>query len=203
MRKMLRPFLLGVLLATAFFFVTTHHRSSSDPNSDVWISRPTHVELTNAAGPVTYDPEEQINIEVYKKGLPSVVNVTSTTVAIDFFYGAVPQEGQGCGSSSTNRATSWLHDHVVPGNGAKLEVTLSNRKKYPAKVIGLDRSHDLAVIQIDARELVPATMGESHNLGRRTEGVRHRQPIRAERDDDSRDHSLDPADCGTGRREDR
>jgi S1-C subfamily serine protease len=166
MRKMLRPFLLGVLLATAFFFATTHHsqRSDSSPTADGWISRPTHLELTNAAGPVTYDPEEQINIEVYKKGLPSVVNVTSTTVAIDFFYGAVPQEGQGSGFIIDKQGHILTNYHVVQGNGAKLEVTLSNRKKYPAKIIGLDRSHDLAVIQINAPELVPATMGDSHGL---------------------------------------
>ena len=164
MRKMIRPFLLGVLLATLFYVVTTHHFSKSGTDSDAWISRPTHLELTNAAGPVTYDPEEQINIEVYKKGLPSVVNVTSTTVAIDFFYGAVPQEGQGSGFIIDKQGHILTNFHVVQGNGATLEVTLSNRKKYPAKVIGLDRSHDLAVIQISAPELVPATMGDSHGL---------------------------------------
>ncbi len=164
MRKIFRPFLLGVLLATIFFYVTTHHRSGGDSSSNVWISRPTHVELTNAAGPVTYDPEEQVNIEVYKKGLPSVVNVTSTTVAIDFFYGAVPQEGQGSGFIIDKQGHILTNYHVVQGNGAKLEVTLSNRRKYPAKVIGLDRSHDLAVIQINAPDLTPATMGDSHGL---------------------------------------
>ncbi len=167
MRKMLRPFLLGVLLAAAFFFVTTHHRTenqTSSPDSTGWISRPTHLELTNAAGPVTYDPEEQINIEVYKKGLPSVVNVTSTTVAMDFFYGAVPQEGQGSGFIIDKQGHILTNYHVVQGNGAKLEVTLSNRKKLPAKIIGLDRSHDLAVIQIESPDLVPATMGDSHGL---------------------------------------
>ena len=165
MRTMLRPFLLGVLLAAAFFFITTHHRSGANGNdSNVWISRPTHLELTNAAGPVNYDPEEQVNIEVYKKGLPSVVNVTSTTVAIDFFYGAVPQEGQGSGFIIDKEGHILTNYHVVQGNSAKLEVTLSNRKQYAAKVIGLDRSHDLAVIQINAPDLVPATMGDSKGL---------------------------------------
>ena len=165
---MLRPFLLGVLLAAAFFYITTHHRhetvTTAASDSDSWISRPTHLELTNAAGPVTYDPEEQVNIEVYKKGLPSVVNVTSTTVAMDFFYGAVPQEGQGSGFIIDKQGHILTNYHVVQGNGAKLEVTLSNRKKLPAKIIGLDRSHDLAVIQISSPDLVPATMGDSHGL---------------------------------------
>jgi S1-C subfamily serine protease len=165
MRSILRPFLLGVLIATAFFFVTTHHRSDANgSDANVWISRPTHLELTNAAGPTNYDPEEQVNIEVYKKGLPSVVNVTSTTVAIDFFYGAVPQEGQGSGFIIDKEGHILTNYHVVQGNSAKLEVTLSNRKKLPAKVIGLDRSHDLAVIQVNAPDLVPATLGDSKGL---------------------------------------
>jgi S1-C subfamily serine protease len=160
---MFRPFLLGVLLAAAFFFVTTHHRSDGS-DSSVWISRPTHLEPTKAAGPTTYDPEEQVNIEVYKKGLPSVVNVTSTTVAIDFFYGAVPQEGQGSGFIIDKQGHILTNYHVVQSNGAKLQVTLSNRKQYPAKIVGLDRSHDLAVIQINAPDLLPATLGDSKGL---------------------------------------
>ncbi|ABF43415.1 DegP2 peptidase [Candidatus Koribacter versatilis Ellin345] len=166
MRKMLRPFLLGVLLATGFFYLTTHHRAASAGSDvdNVWISRPDRLELTQAAGPVTYDPEEQVNIEVYKRGLPSVVNVTSTTVAFDFFYGAVPQEGQGSGFIIDKQGHILTNFHVVQGNPQKLEITLSNRKKYPAKVIGLDRSHDLAVVQINAPDLVPAVMGDSHGL---------------------------------------
>src|SRR5581483_4648139 len=46
----------------------------------------------------------------------------------------------------------------------QVEVTLSNRKKYKAKVIGTDRGHDLAVIQIQAPDLTPAALGDSHNL---------------------------------------
>lgn len=162
MRKMIRPFLLGVLLAAAFFFMTTHHFSRTGDGGI--FSRPTHLELTNAAGPVTYNSQEQVNIEVYKKALPSVVNVTSTTVAIDFFYGAVPEQGQGSGFIIDKEGHILTNYHVVQGNGAKLQVTLSNRKTYPAKIIGLDRSHDLAVIQVNAPDLVPATLGDSHGL---------------------------------------
>lgn len=161
MKKFLRPFLLGVLLATGFYFFTTHRSSNS---GDSWITRPGTVELTNAAGPQTYDPEEQVNIEVYKKGLPSVVNITSTAVAFDFFYGAVPQEGQGSGFIIDKEGHILTNYHVVQDRRAKLEVTLSNRKKYPAQVVGLDPSHDLAVIQIKAPNLTPAVLGDSRGV---------------------------------------
>src|ERR1700686_5845327 len=92
--KFLRPFLLAILLVVTFYFVTTH---SGGPDGPSWVTRPTHVELTQAAAPASYDSEEQNNIAVYKKALPSVVNITSTAVAFDFFYGPVPQKGQGSG----------------------------------------------------------------------------------------------------------
>ena len=48
----------------------------------------------------------------------------------------------------------------------QVEVTLHNRKKYKATVVGTDPPHDLAVIQIKAPELVPAILGDSQNLPR-------------------------------------
>lgn len=158
--KLVRPLLLGALLAGAFYWYTTHH---SDVKPSDYISRPTNVELTEAAGPQTFDSEEQTNIEVYKKGIPSVVNITSTAVAFDFFYGPVPQEGQGSGFIIDKDGHILTNYHVI-ANAREVEVTLHNKKKYKATVIGRDRSHDLAVIQIKAPGLVAATLGDSKSL---------------------------------------
>ncbi len=158
--KLVRPLLLGALIAGAFYWYTTHHRGVNPAD---YVSRPTHVELTEAAGPQTFDSEEQTNIEVYKKGIPSVVNITSTAVAFDFFYGPVPQEGQGSGFIIDKEGHILTNYHVI-ANAREVEVTLHNKKKYKATVIGRDRSHDLAVIQIHAPGLVPATLGDSKAL---------------------------------------
>ena len=157
----MRPFILGVILASAFYWFTTHHHGASSI-TDV-ISRPTHVELTEAAGPQKLDPEEQNNIDVYHRVIPAVVNITSKTVAYDFFWGPVPEEGQGSGFLIDKEGHILTNYHVV-GDSAQLEVTLHNKKTYRAKVIGRDRSHDLAVIQINAPELTPAVLGDSKNL---------------------------------------
>src|SRR5580704_8850329 len=159
--KFLRPFLLGVILAGAFYWFTTHHQGTN-PVAGI-ISRPTHVELSEAAGPEKLDPEEQNNIEVYKRVIPSVVNITSKSVAYDFFFGPVPQEGQGSGFIIDKEGHILTNYHVV-GDSSQLDVTLHNKKTYRATVIGRDRAHDLAVIQIKAPEVVPATLGESKNL---------------------------------------
>ncbi len=158
--KLARPVLLGFVLATAFYVWTSHHFGSTAPTS--WVTRQP-VEITQAAGPQTFDSEEQNNIDVYKRVSPAVVNITSTAVAFDFFYGAVPQEGQGSGFIIDKEGHILTNFHVVE-NARQVEVTLSNRKKYPAQVVGLDRSHDLAVIQIKAPGLTSAVMGDSKQL---------------------------------------
>jgi S1-C subfamily serine protease len=159
--KLVRPLILGALLAGAFYWFTTHHQGAN-PAADV-ISRPTHVELSEAAGPEKLDPDEQNNIDVYHRAIPSVVNITSKTMAYDFFYGPVPEEGQGSGFIIDKEGHILTNYHVV-GESAQLEVTLHNKKTYKAMVIGRDRAHDLAVIQIKATDVVPAVLGESKNL---------------------------------------
>jgi S1-C subfamily serine protease len=158
--KFLRPFVLGILLVGAFYWFTTHHKSVDAPN---WVARPTHVELSEAAGPEKLDPEEQNNIEVYHKVIPSVVNITSKTVAYDFFYGPVPQEGQGSGFIIDKEGHILTNYHVV-GDVSQVDVTLHNKKTYKAAVIGRDRGHDLAVVQIQAPGVVAAVLGDSTSL---------------------------------------
>ena len=159
--RIVRPLFFGLLLAAGFYFYTTHHSSTAIPD---WVAKPNQVELTEAASPQSFDAEEQVNIDVYKKGMPSVVNITSTAVSMDFFWGPVPQQGQGSGFIIDKEGHILTNYHVIEG-ARQVEVTLHNKKKYPAEIIGRDRSHDLAVIQIKAPGVVvPATLGDSKNL---------------------------------------
>src|SRR2546421_2920378 len=159
--KLLRPLLLAVVLAGAFFYFTTYHRSQTHTTN--WLGRPSKLEITEAAGGETPDQEEQNNITVYRKNIGSVVNITSKAVAFDFFYGLVPQEGQGSGFIIDKDGHVLTNYHVI-ADARQVEVTLHNRKKYRATVVGNDRSHDLAVIQIKAPDLTPMVLGESKNL---------------------------------------
>ncbi len=158
--RFLRPFVLGIVLAGAFYWITTHNHRVDPPS---WVARSTHVELSEAAGPEKMDPDEQNNVEVYHKAIPSVVNITSRTVAYDFFYGPVPEEGQGSGFIIDKEGHILTNYHVV-GDSAQVEVTLHNKKTYKAVVIGRDRGHDLAVVQIKAPDVVPAVLGDSKSL---------------------------------------
>lgn len=175
----LRPVLLVVLILTGFYYLTTHvgstgagpwlHRAApvaADPRTNTAaVTGPMgDFELTEANAAPAYDTEEQQNIAVYKKALPSVVNITSTAVAFDFFYGPVPQQGQGSGFILDKQGHILTNNHVID-NAQRVEVTLSDKHRYPATVVGVDKGHDLALLQItNAPNLQPATLSESNNL---------------------------------------
>jgi len=159
--KLLRPIVLAIVIAGAFFYYTTY-RSHGGFKTASWVPRPAKVEITEAATDVL-DAEEQNNISVYQKNLSAVVNITSRAVTFDFFYGLVPQEGQGTGFIIDKEGHILTNYHVV-AEARQVEVTLSNRKKYRATIVGTDRPHDLAIIQIKATNLTPVTLGDSRNL---------------------------------------
>ena len=160
--KLLRPIVLAVVIAGAFFYYTTY-RSHGGFKTASWVPRPAKVEITEAATTDVLDAEEQNNISVYQKNLSAVVNITSRAVTFDFFYGLVPQEGQGTGFIIDKEGHILTNYHVV-AEARQVEVTLSNRKKYRATIVGTDRPHDLAIIQIKATNLTPVTLGDSRNL---------------------------------------
>jgi S1-C subfamily serine protease len=161
--RLLRPILLAILLAGAFFYFTTYRPGHGLAVKLGLKAKPAKVEITEAAGPESLDPEERNNIDVYRKNIPSVVNITSRAVAFDFFYGLVPQEGQGSGFIIDKDGHILTNYHVV-ADARSVEVTLHNRRKYHATIIGTDPSHDLAVIQIKAPDLTPEVLGDSKHL---------------------------------------
>jgi S1-C subfamily serine protease len=109
--------------------------------------------------------DEKNNITVYEKVADGVVNVTSTAIQMDFFFNAFPTQGSGSGSIIDTKGHILTNHHVV-ANAQKLEVTLGDGSKWPAKLIGSDPDNDLAVIKIDApkEKLKVISMGDSKNL---------------------------------------
>jgi serine protease Do len=55
------------------------------------------------------------------------------------------------------------NDHVVDGS-MKINVTLNDRRVFPAKLVGVDKLNDLAVIKIDAHNLPTIAWGDSTAL---------------------------------------
>ncbi len=177
----LRPVLLVLLLLSGFYYVTTHGAATGhvlpwlqpSVNGSGDAEGNTHLamykgplgdfELKEASAAPAFDTEEQQNIAVYRKALPSVVNITSTAVAFDFFNRPVPQQGQGSGFILSREGLILTNNHVID-NAQRVQVTLYDKHQYKATVMGVDRQHDLALLKIDAPNLVAATLSDSTGL---------------------------------------
>lgn len=109
--------------------------------------------------------DEKNNVSIYQKASLSVVNITSTVVARDFFFAPVPREGSGSGSIIDSQGHILTNNHVIR-DAQKLEVTLADGSKWPAKLIGTDPDNDLAIIKINAAadKLKPLPLGDSKKL---------------------------------------
>lgn len=162
-----RRIVIVLLIIGSFWFLSTHSFGPLRRHTLEGHAIPSSLTLTEADAAPEYDSAEMNNISVYKRALPSVVNVTSTTLARDFFFQIVPQQDQGSGFILDTQGHILTNNHVVAGGerGQQIEVTLSNQHRYKARLIGHDTTHDLALLQIDAPNLTPAVLaGTSRNL---------------------------------------
>jgi len=73
------------------------------------------------------------------------------------------REGAGSGFIVTEDGYILTNNHVV-GNAGKINVTLSDGRKFKATVIGKDAPTDLAVIKIDASGLPVVLLGDSNDV---------------------------------------
>ena len=159
-----RRALLIVFLVGGFWYVTAH---LSGDFAGLHLSKvrgaKSALELTEAHAAPVFDSEEQNNIAVYKKALPSVVNITSTAMTFNFFYGQVPQQGQGSGFILDKAGHVLTNFHVI-ADANRIEVMTSDKHHYKATIVASDKGHDLALLQINGSNLQPVTLASSSDL---------------------------------------
>lgn len=129
--------------------------------------------------------------DVAEEVSPSVVNIDVETVSeiqpmaqgVPFndpffqrFFGGNPQfknfenktykkksAGNGSGVIISDDGYLLTNNHVI-NNAEKIKVTLSDGRKFDAKVLGKDGFSDIAILKIDATNLKPAKLGSSKSL---------------------------------------
>ena len=121
-----------------------------------------------ALTPSPYAPlttTEEAVTRVYRDAGPGVVNVTTVINGYDAPMDAVPQQGTGSGFIYDLQGHVVTNNHVVASAGS-VEVTLADRTRAPARVVGRDPSNDLAVVKIDVPEaqLHPLILANSATL---------------------------------------
>ena len=124
--------------------------------------------------------------DLVKDSAPAVVNITSkkeSTQSNQYGYGipdellerfGIPRqyrqmpeqkrESISYGSGFIFKENYILTNYHVVENATEVTVSLSDRREYLAEVIGVDRLSDLAVLQVEGKDLPKVNIGNSDNL---------------------------------------
>jgi S1-C subfamily serine protease len=103
----------------------------------------------NTAELSPYTQDERENISVYEHLNEAVVNITTETVAINWFLEPVPQEGgSGSGSIIDTRGYVLTNNHVIE-NAYKVFINLADGTQLEGSVVGTDPENDLAVLKFN------------------------------------------------------
>lgn len=102
-----------------------------------------------------FGADEQNNIDIYQRANPATVNITSVEFTENFWFQVVPREGAGSGFLINAEGLILTNNHVISSDGQRLEVSLMDQSRYPAKVLARDLENDLALLKIEAKKPLP------------------------------------------------
>ena len=140
------------------------------PSSDAAVFRTVNLSTDNWPD-FTYAAESAVDAVVYVKVTSTQTMQQAPGSIFDFFFG-FPQQGApqqrekvGSGSGVIIREDGYIvtNNHVID-NASTVEVTLNDKRKFDAKVIGTDPSTDIALLKIEANNLPIISFGDSDNL---------------------------------------
>jgi serine protease Do len=168
-----RTSLLAILLA-GLFLIGAPYFPCPSPDARAAMGLPPSFDLSTAIVKVAKDTiPAVVHIEISES--QEVANPLSPFQNDPFFhyFFNVPKmpkkfkrelRGLGTGMILDSQGHILTNNHVV-GGAQKIEVTLANGNRYPAKIVGTDPKTDLAVIKIAAKESLPyVTFGDSDKM---------------------------------------
>jgi len=131
--------------------------------------------LPDMSGIVARNGPAVVNISVsgtrkVSAGLPDIQQLDPNDPMYQFFRhfggpqqrGEAPTHGQGSGFIVSADGTILTNAHVVDG-ADEVNVKLTDKREFKAKVLGMDKASDVAVLKIDAKNLPVVTNGSAAN----------------------------------------
>ena len=100
--------------------------------------------------------------EVYATNVNSTVGIT-TAITTNFWGYQTTSAASGSGFIFTDDGYILTNFHVVE-DSSSITVSMYDGKTYDAKLVGYDESNDVAVLKIEADNLVPVILGNSDNV---------------------------------------
>jgi len=101
--------------------------------------------------------------DVVAKVKPSVVAINVEVITYDIFNRPLTQEGAGSGWVIDKNGLIVTNNHVVEG-AKTVTVTFANGKSFTGTEVRTDPLTDLAIVQINAKNLPALNIGDSSNL---------------------------------------
>ena len=115
----------------------------------------------------TYAAKTSISTVVHIKTTVNKDKYLKRNPLLDYFLGdsnfEVPILGSGSGVIISKDGYIVTNNHVI-ANFDKIEVVLNDKRKYKAKIIGRDEGTDLALLKINAQNLVPIKFANSDSV---------------------------------------
>ncbi len=160
----------GVLVLGGNYFLNRNNENNTDNNVVQHVSN-VNVGAGEAIAPLDFT-------EAAEKSTKSVVHIKSTKkrnvaqrrsndpfqlfFGNDFWYGGEPQPIQGTGSGVIYTSDGYIvtNNHVIDF-ADEFEVTLYDKRKYSAKLVGTYPKTDLAVLKIDAQNMPVLNLADS------------------------------------------
>jgi len=165
--------LLGGMLPLGLFLLINGSNTFQTDSFSNEFNAPVHrTSLTAGGTPIDF-------VDASASSINSVVHVTTKIVRTsfqrdvfqEFFNGPgaggreYKQQSQSSGSGVIVSSDGYIvtNNHVVE-DATEIEIILNDNSKYTAKVIGVDPSTDIAVLKIEAKNLIPIPIGNSDEI---------------------------------------
>ncbi len=109
--------------------------------------------------------EESSVVDVVDKVSPAVVSVVVKTYGFDYFNGPSSSEsGIGTGFIIDPKGLILTNSHVVDNPDGEYSVVMKDGTTYDVKKVHLDTVQDVAILEIDAKNLPTVSLGDSDQL---------------------------------------